>query len=343
MKNVLLIALSMLMKKHKKLYMIEQNMPSLTAASKKIAEQCHISYNTLRAIESSSYIPSRDISTRLLQAHIYPFVYSRWVSLIAVIELIGKDMDVSFSFDRVLKAVDNDPELYSLVKKFSDSFLNANDRLLVDNLIPYFLYENNLIKEIEDYLSPVHRTKYYAKFISNESEIPRLVNIWQTLTPEVAPSVEAFRQGWLRNKDSKTVVYRDNTCQEVMGFFSLIPLTASGLQGILNGSIQSGSDMDLEQHVGTSFKDCASIFVGMIACKNRYCASYVISEMFDQLIPLLNESTADNLTARGRTLQGKAIMQRFSFEPIPGNEMSICYLTDDWMDRHRITRVLSYR
>ena len=342
MKNVLLIALSMIMKKHKKLYMVEHGITSVTEGTKAIAKRSNVSYNTLRSMESSSYIPSRDVTTRILQSGIYPFVYSRLISLLAVIELMGKEIQLK-TFDKVLSAVSNDPDLYSLVAKFGESLEGTDENQQADHLIPYFLYEHNLIKEMEDYLAPVHRTKYYAKFIEDESVIPTLVGMWNQLTPEVAPDVESFRQGWLRNKDSKTVVYRDNTCKEIMGFFSLIPLTEQGLTGILNGSIQSGSDMDINQHVGTSFVDCASIFVGMIAGKNSYCASYVIAEMFDQLIPLLNYSKANNLTARGRTVQGKAIMQRFSFEKIKGSEMSICYLTDGWMDKHRIPKVLSYR
>lgn len=339
MKNVLLVALTIVMKKHKKQYMLEHGIQSVVEATQLIAEQCNISYNTLRTLESSSYIPSRDVTTRLLQSGIYPFTYSNFISLLAVIELMGKEMRPQ-SFDKVLSAVSNDPELYTLVTSFSDAF---SDEALADNLIPYHLYEYGLIRAVEDYLIPLHRSHYYAKFIDNEDVIPQLVDIWQKLTPEVAPSVESFRQGWLRNKASKTVIYRDNTCKEVMGFYSLIPLSEAGLEGILDCSIQSGSDMIIEEHIAPSFSECSSIFVGMIAGLNRYCASYVISEMMSQIIPMLNHTKATNVTARGRTLQGKAIMQRFSFEKIKGSEMSICYLTDSWMDKHKVQRILSYR
>ena len=338
MKNAIFVALATIMKNYKKEFMIKNGIESLTDGTKAIAEKSNIGYNTLRSIESASYIPSRAVTNRLLETDVYPFNYSSFISLMAIIELIGTEMKPN-CLSRALNVVSSDPDLSLLISRFYEAF---DDEIIDDNFIMYRIYEHGLIRALNDYLNPIVKHRYFTKFVDDEALFPDLLRLWKQFFPDTILTIDDFKREWLHNKTSKVVLFRDSSCSELIGFYSLRPFNDYGFKCLLDGSVVTIKEIDFDKHFSPSFYESTCIYIGQIAGQNAYASSFVIAELFHQTLPILYNSKLKCLASRGVTPAGKAMMKRFDFQKAKGSEISLCYITDDWMRKHNIQHMLSF-
>ena len=345
MRNPLSMALGMVLKSHKDTYR-SQAQCRAKDLNEEIADRTAISVSLLGGLEAGTHQASQATASRLVLSPYYPLSHSRFLLLVGVLESLGKQFQDKAHFqsrvDTLLEAVDVEAlsDILKLCLLIPESMSTTATK--------FKIHELGLFSAVYKFVSTNHelplkkRTKYFAEFAKTEAQILTMIDLWGDLLDGRAPDPQVFLNRWRKNPQMATIIYSDDTCENIVGYYVLTPLSEQAVTSLMTAKYRLPREIPNED-ICSSYSEAHGLFLSFIAGMNKYANAHVIAEMFRQISSLVHSPNITSVFTRHASHEGKHLMDKFGFGLIKGSEISVLTLTQDKLEQFQVDRVLSYR
>ena len=342
------ISLGMILKRQKDHYRETIGITS-REASDSIAKDCAISSSMLGGLEAGTHVASQNVASRIALSEFYKFDYSNFLLFVGLAQAVGLNLrgneDYKSKVDQIIPRIGRDDlrEVLEQSKSIDITKSSAGIKYQIHDTGLYNQLGVFLSGENHQHLSSGRRTKYFADFATKDDlhyiKKTRAERI-NAINPNAANlDYEFFHTRYLINDRIATIIYRDSSKAEKMGYFVIYPINKKGVDNLFN-SDQKRVTPDV---ITSTFEECCGIWMGIIVGGNDYASGIIISEMIEHIKPLLFLPNLRHLFTAPGSSEGLRLMERFGFEKIKGSRVYTLTITESRLQQFGIERILNFR